>query len=328
MKKKIAVIGAGLSGVTVVNRMKEKFDIEIFEKSRGVGGRMSTRKEIPYIFDHGAQFFRIKSIEFKNFVSDLFSKNIIQPWEFKLAHFTGNKLKKIKSIKNGDKFYVGVPNMDSIVKYISRNYYVNLNTKIKKLMINNYKWYLLDQNKKSHGPYDWIILSLPAKQSLELLTKNVSFFSLVEKIKMKSCFSLMVGISDSLCLGYDAALIENRDIAWLAINNSKPLRTKKYCLVVNSSFEFADKNINSPKDEVLKHLLDVTSRLINYDLSNVSMAKLHQWMYVEAKNSPIENYFIDHEKKIAVCGDWLINSRVEGAFVSANELSKEIIKVE
>ena len=37
-----------------------------------------------------------------------------------------------------------------------------------------------------------------------------------------------------------------------------------------------------------------------------------------------ENYFIDHENKIAVCGDWLINSRVEGAFLSANELSKEI----
>ena len=30
-------------------------------------------------------------------------------------------------------------------------------------------------------------------------------------------------------------------------------------------------------------------------------------------------------KKIAVCGDWLINSRVEGAFLIANELSKEII---
>ena len=41
--------------------------------------------------------------------------------------------------------------------------------------------------------------------------------------------------------------------------------------------------------------------------------------------SPKENYFIDHQNKIAVCGDWLINSRVEGAYISANELSKEFI---
>ena len=39
---------------------------------------------------------------------------------------------------------------------------------------------------------------------------------------------------------------------------------------------------------------------------------------------PKENYYIDHQNKIAICGDWLINSRVEGAFLSANELSKEI----
>ena len=28
-----------------------------------------------------------------------------------------------------------------------------------------------------------------------------------------------------------------------------------------------------------------------------------------------EDYFIDHKKKVAVCGDWFINSRVEGAFL-------------
>ena len=48
-------------------------------------------------------------------------------------------------------------------------------------------------------------------------------------------------------------------------------------------------------------------------------------MEICSKSSPLENYFIDHTEKIAVCGDWLINSRV-GAYISANgELSKEFI---
>ena len=37
-----------------------------------------------------------------------------------------------------------------------------------------------------------------------------------------------------------------------------------------------------------------------------------------------EIFFIDHKKKIAICGDWFVNSRVEGEFTSAYELSKEI----
>ena len=55
MINKIAVIGAGLAGTTFASLMKENFDVKIFEKSKNVGG--ITRKETPFNFDHGAQFF-------------------------------------------------------------------------------------------------------------------------------------------------------------------------------------------------------------------------------------------------------------------------------
>ena len=324
MNKKIAVIGAGLAGITFACIMKDKFNVKIFEKSRGVGGRMSTRKESPFIFDHGAQFFKIKTTECKKFFSQLFKKDIIQPWSFKLAYFEGNHLREIKIIKNADKFYVGVPNMDSILKYISRDCNVILDTKIERIKRKNDKWELCDQNRKLHGMYDWVILSLPAEQSLDLISDKTSFYPNIKKIKMKGCYSLMVGMDKSLKLDFDAAFIENKDIAWLALNNSKPSRMKNHCLLINSSYEYASKNINTPKDKVLEHLLNISSNLINYDLFKSSMIKIHQWRHVEAECSPKENYFIDHDNKIAVCGDWLINSRVEGAFLSANELSKEI----
>ena len=324
MTKNIAVIGAGLAGTTIALKINEKFDVKVFEKSRGVGGRMSTRQETPFIFDHGAQFFKIKTSDFKNFLSELFSQQIIQPWKFRLAYFDKQNLGKIKFIKDEDKFYVGVPNMDSIIKHLSKNCNVILNTKIERIIKENDKWNLYDQNKKFYGSYDWVVLSLPSQQSLKLITEKISFYPLIEKIKMKGCFSLMVGMSESLNLDYDAALIQDEDIAWLATNNSKPSRMNNYCLLINSSYEYASKNINTSKDKVLKHLLNISSKFINYDLLKSNMIKIHEWRYVEAKCSPKENYFIDHKEKVAVCGDWFINSRVEGAFLSANELAKKI----
>ena len=326
MTKNIAVIGAGLSGITFASMIKEKSNIKIFEKSKGVGGRMSTRKDLPFIFDHGAQFFEIKNTAFMNFVSELFTKKIIRPWNFKLAYFEKNNLKKIKILQNKDNFFVGVPNMDSIVKYLSKDQNVILETKIERTEKLKDKWYLYDQKKKTHGPYDWVILTLPAQQSLELITKKISFYSQIKKIKMIGCFSLMIGMKKSLNLNYDAALIQNNDIRWLAVNNSKPCRFGGQSLLINSSFQYTAKNVNSPRNKVMQHLLSAASNLISYELSNSIFIKLHKWRYVEAITSPDENYFIDHNEKIAVCGDWLINSRVEGAFLSANELSKEILK--
>lgn len=57
MKQKIAIIGAGLSGVLLGQSLSPMADVTIFEKSRGVGGRMCTRYADPFYFDHGTQFF-------------------------------------------------------------------------------------------------------------------------------------------------------------------------------------------------------------------------------------------------------------------------------
>ena len=92
----------------------------------------------------------------------------------------------------------------------------------------NLKWELYDQNKEPHGMFDWVILSLPAEQSLDLISDKTSFYPNVKKIKMKGCYSLMVGMDKSLQLDFDAAFVENKDIAWLALNNSKPSRMKNH----------------------------------------------------------------------------------------------------
>ena len=326
MKKNIAIIGSGLSGITIATELKKKFHLDIFEKSKGVGGRMSTRIEPPFVFDHGAQFFAINTVGFRNYVSELLQKKIILPWKFKLAYFEGIKLTKIKIIRNEDKFFVGVPNMNSIVKYLSKKIDVTINTKIEKIIKKKDNWLLHDQNNKGYGKYDWVILTLPAEQSKELITKTISFYPLIKKIKMKGCFSLMIGMNDPANLDYDAAIIKDLDVAWLAINNSKPLRPEKYSLLINSSYDYAAKNINSPKEKIINHLLDQTNDIINRKIPNSALIRLHQWRYVEAEKHPDENYFIDPQNKIGICGDWFVNSRVEGAFISASNLSKEIIK--
>jgi renalase len=51
----IAVIGAGLSGLTFAQQFKNQDSLILVEKSRGVGGRLATRRWDDARFDHGTQ---------------------------------------------------------------------------------------------------------------------------------------------------------------------------------------------------------------------------------------------------------------------------------
>ena len=90
--KDIAIIGAGLSGLTVANYLKDYANITIFEKARGVSGRLSTRRVGPFCFDHGAQFFRTRTNEFKAFIAPMIKEGVVAHWD---AHFVEIENRKI-----------------------------------------------------------------------------------------------------------------------------------------------------------------------------------------------------------------------------------------
>ena len=67
-----AVIGSGISGATISNKLKKKYSIKVFEKAKGVGGRSSFKRFKGKIgFDHGLQYLSPRSREFKSFTNKL-----------------------------------------------------------------------------------------------------------------------------------------------------------------------------------------------------------------------------------------------------------------
>ena len=60
--KTALVIGAGLSGLLTARRLRDAgLKVIVVEKSRGVGGRMATRRDGLARYDHGAQFLSVEN---------------------------------------------------------------------------------------------------------------------------------------------------------------------------------------------------------------------------------------------------------------------------
>lgn len=322
----IAIIGAGLSGLTAANILKKNANITLFEKSRGVGGRIATRRAEPYFFDHGAQFFKAKSAEFKGFIQPMIEQEVIQTWKARFVEFEN---KKIITRRNWDfnyQNYVGTPNMNAIGKYLAQGLKINLETKIKSIKKDQDKWRLIDEKENNFVGYDWLICAIPSQQAVDLIPNSLTLFQKIKSIKMQSCFSLMLGFEKPLDLDFDAALVKDEDISWISVNSSKPARNDAFCLLINSTNKWADNHIDDDKNQVMEYLCGKASKIVGFDLSVAQHKSIHSWRYANIKKQEGENFLIDESEKISVCGDWLVKGRMESAFLSGFKAANQILE--
>mgnify|MGYP001238097324 CR=1 FL=1 len=323
---KVAIIGAGLSGLTAAHFLNDCASITIFEKARGVGGRMSTRQAGSYFFDHGAQYFTARTKPFQNFIQPLLNQGIIQRWDARWVKFDNAQIVDRKNWINDEPRYVGVPGMNKICRHLAENLNVLINTKISSMQ---YKrgWELFDESGQVYRNFDWVISTVPSPQVQELFPKNFSYHELIKTIKMKACFSLMLGFEKKLPLDFEVAHVSNSDLSWVAVNSHKPERSNDYTLVVHSSVKYAEAHINTDRKKVLDHLLIETSRILDIDVSDLSYSTIHGWRYANNETRVKHSVFLDKDHRLAVCGDWCLGGRVEGSFTSAYNLVNKIKKI-
>ena len=128
--KKIAIIGAGLAGITVANLLKDYAEVKIFEKSKGPGGRMSTRRRENYSFDHGAQYFTAREEPFQKFIQPLIEQGVIEIWNTRYAKFDGANIISASRMSSQEPRYVGVPGMNNILKFLAQGIKIDTGKKL------------------------------------------------------------------------------------------------------------------------------------------------------------------------------------------------------
>ena len=322
---KIAIIGAGISGLALANTIKNNADVELFEKSRGFGGRVATRRAGDFSFDHGAQFFKAKTVEFQNYIQPMLDQNIIELWKAQFIEIIDGKITNKRTWGNDPANYVGTPSMNSIGKYMANSLNVQLSKKVEKISKEN-RWVLYDENNEILGEYDWVFSSIPPLQAQQIFPDLKVIFPNIPEYEMLACFSLMLGYKQPLELDFDAALVKGFDISWVSVNSSKPSRDKNYTLLVHSTNKWAQENIDKDRDWVKNYLCDELKKIIPIKTEKAEYIGLQGWRYANImKQQKGFEYFFNNENQIGLCGDWFIQGRIEAAYLSGAHLGKEFL---
>ena len=316
------VIGSGISGATIANLLNKKFQVNLYDKGRGPGGRASFKRVKGQIgFDHGTQYFSPKTIEFKKFANRLIKIKILKKWSGNHIFLNSKKKENKKHIK-----IIGKKGNNDICKFLLKKVKCFYQSEVKKIYYKNKLWFLLFTDGKIRT-YKGVILTCPFPQLKKLSEKFINNTFIKRKLKMDANITVMIAIKKNK-KSPSSFVFDDSVLGWAGNENTKKRFKSKYDLwTLQSTFKWANKNIDKNKKNLKKNskiLIDKFFKLTKIKKTKVIYSINHGWKYSSnSKPLKIRSYW-DPQKKIGVCADWFIGPRLESGWISAHDLFKKI----
>ncbi|MEM1086184.1 MAG: FAD-dependent oxidoreductase [Pseudomonadota bacterium] len=322
---RVAIIGAGMAGLTAAQNLKRfGVDVFLFDKGRGPGGRMSTRRaELDgsmVRFDHGAQYISPKSEAFEAEVKRWIKAGVAAEWSGRLVTIRSDGSVEERESKLA---YVGTPGMNDIIRFLARDQTVEWGKRVSKVS-HEAKWCLHFEDGNALGNFDHVVIAVPAEQVADILDGLAPEISKAAQItESDPCWTVMASFPDRLNVDWDGAVIEDGPISWAARNSSKPGRGEIETWVLQASAKWSAEHLEDEKESVSKKILDAFKVFCGVGKLDLCMA--HRWRYSQIKPRQTPSFYFDRDLSISACGDWCSGPKIEDAWSSGKELAKVIL---
>ncbi len=308
---KVAIIGAGIAGLACADALKGAGHCSVlFDKGRGPGGRMSTRRlQTPLgeaAFDHGAQYFIARDAEFQRLVHDWEQSGIAAPWPAARPDA-----------------WVGVPGMNAVIRHMAAAHDVHWRHLVSGMVRRAGAWWLAGDFGAS-GPYDVVVLAIPAEQAAALL--SLHDFGMARTALMarsQPCWTAMF-VFDRPLDTLPPVLRGQDDISWAARNSAKPGRSGPEAWVVQASAAWSETWLEASPDAVSAMLHAAFAEAAGCAIPEPVVAVSHRWRFALSAGTG-DGALWNAGLQIGACGDWLLGPRVESAWLSGRMLAAACI---
>ena len=324
---RIAVVGAGLSGLACARTLADHgASVTVFEKSRGLGGRMATRRvEGVGNFDHGAQYFTARDRRFQRYVQSWLEDQVVQAWEGRIVSLRQGQ---VEAEKSAVQRFVASPGMSSLGKHLASGLQIQFETRVASARRRGTKWEISDETESSLGQFDFAVLAIPSHQATVLLPDAPGLKASAAQVEMRGCWGLMLGFEERLELEFDGAFVQDSPLSWIAKNSSKPGReSQNETWMVHANADWSMEHYDKPESEVSEKLMaefEAATGLSDLRPIHVSTKR---WRYAQPLNPHPDSCLFDETLRIGACGDWCGGPRVEGAFLSGMAIAGRIMGV-
>jgi len=324
--RSIAIIGAGLAGLSCARSLADQgYHVEVFEKSRGVGGRMSTRNFESWACDHGAQYFTATDPAFERQVQTWQAEDACGPWA---AQITSFDMQGWQAAKPSTGRYVGTPSMTAPAKHLAKSLLIHFTTTIDQIVRHGHAWKLhTKETGLLESVFDTVVLAIPSKQAEPLVKLHSrALAQRCQDAVMAPCWALMVYARERLPLDFDAAFINQGIFSWIARSSSKPKRQSGEAWIAHATAQWSLAHEDLSKDEAAPLLIAGFQQLTGTRPETYQTYQTHLWRFARLAHATHHGHMFDPSLQLGLCGDWTSTEKVEGAWLSGRAVALDIIK--
>ena len=327
----VAVIGAGIAGAACARALtRAGHAVHVFDKSRGPGGRLATRR-VDWVdpdgqarttrLDHGAVGITARSAAFRSFVDQAEHAGSLAEWAPTLA---AGSLPR----EDDDRLFVPTPDMPALCRHLLDGVACTWSSAVDSLLKGPHGWHVQAGGERHPMAFDAVVLALPPAQAAPLLGPHRSDWARhASVVPMQPCWTLMgIAHDPDPAPGWDLARPPTGPLEWVLRNDARPGRARvpdQAHWVVHARAGWSRRHLEQPavwvQQQMQAALTEWMGRPVDWHRCVV-----HRWRYALPQaqtGASAESCWWDAAQGLGVCGDFLGGSGVEGAWLSAQSLS-------
>ena len=325
----VAIVGAGLAGLSCAQALQAAgVPVQLFEKSRGPAGRMSTRRGEGWQCDHGAQYFTARDPEFRAELARWQAAGVAAPWQPRLRVFGPSPAERGASETER---FVGLPQMTAPARWLAQSLPLHVQATVQGLQRRADGAWQLQLAEAEHQAlaaqaFAAVLLAVPAPQAAPLLAgHSEALRSRAAAARMRGSWALMLRYEQALDLDFDAAFVNQGPVRWVARDSSKPGRAPAGAgetWLLHAEAEWSEANLELTPEQASEPLLAAFAELGGRAPDQLAV---HRWRYADSAPPLDLGCDWDAASGLGLCGDWLMGGKVEGAWRSGRALAQALL---
>ncbi|MFQ4138303.1 NAD(P)/FAD-dependent oxidoreductase [Nodosilinea sp. PGN35] len=335
----VVVIGAGLSGLTAAQRLhREGYRVVVIDKSRGLGGRLATRRLGSIAIDHGCRYLQPFADPVASPLPALLAAEVLRPWRpesFELS--SDNALTAVPP----QVLYGAPQGMSAVAKTLAVDLTVQRHWLATALQPLPRGWRIEGQFLGEAQPTPpetfearAVIVAIPAPQAIALIGTAAQHHPelrelchQLQDVTFEAVITVMAGYGNQAARlpnqqgteGWMVASDTHPTLRWLALDSSKRTTPQDSVVVLHSSAAFAAEVLEqSDLEPAGKTLLTAAASLGDW-LSSPQWMQVHRWRYGFVRRA-LGRDILSHAAipTLVGCGDWCQGGNAEGAIAAGN----------